>query len=55
MSSGSTGGSAIGSEDVTADGKRSLPKGAHVRFSTVEVDGAVAEGNLNDSIDTQLN
>lgn len=31
-------------EDVTADGKRSLPKGAHVRFSTVEVDGAAAEG-----------
>ena len=47
MSSGSGGGSAIGSEDVTADGKRSLPKGAHVRFSTVEVDGAVAEGNFN--------
>ena len=37
-------------EDVTADGKRSLPKGAHVRFSHVEVDGsalqAAAEGNL---------
>ena len=31
-------------EDVTVDGKRSLPKGAHVRFSTVEVDGAAAEG-----------
>ena len=54
MSSGSTGGSAIGSEDVTADGKRSLPKGAHVRFSTVEVDGAVAEGNLNDAINKKL-
>ena len=52
MSSGSGGGSAIGSEDVTADGKRSLPKGAHVRFSTVEVDGAVAEGNFNHSICT---
>ena len=33
-------------EDVTADGKRSLPKGAHVRFSTVEVDGAAAEGKF---------
>ena len=54
MSSGSTGGSAIGSEDVTADGKRSLPKGAHVRFSTVEVDGAVAEGNFNHSICTSI-
>ena len=29
-------------EDVTADGKRSLPKGAHVRFSHVEVDGSAA-------------
>ena len=37
-------------EDVTADGKRSLPKGAHVRFSHVEVDGsalqAAAEGTI---------
>ena len=32
-------------EDVTADGKRSLPKGAHVRFSTVEMDGASTDGN----------
>ena len=33
-------------EDVTADGKRSLPKGAHVRFSTVEMDGASTDGNF---------
>ena len=33
-------------EDVTADGKRSLPKGAHVRFSTVEMDGASTDGNI---------
>jgi len=31
--------------DVVQDGKRSLPKGAHVRFSHVEVDGAAQAAN----------
>lgn len=42
-----SGGTNIVGEDITADGKRSLPKGAHVRFSHVEaVDGlqAATEG-----------
>jgi hypothetical protein len=29
------------------DGKRSLPKGAHVRFSHVEVDGGAAQDTGN--------
>ena len=32
--------SPIQAGDEVTDGKRSLPKGAHVRFSHVEVDGA---------------
>lgn len=32
---------------VQPDGKRSLPKGAHVRFSHVEVDGAAQDTALN--------
>ena len=31
--------------DAGQDGKRSLPKGAHVRFSHVEVDEAAQAGN----------
>ena len=38
-----SGGPNIVGEDITADGKRSLPKGAHVRFSHVEVDGTAAQ------------
>ena len=30
------------------DGKRSLPKGAHVRFSHVEVDDGAAQDSGND-------
>ena len=31
--------------EAVQDGKRSLPKGAHVRFSHVEVDGAAQAAN----------
>ena len=35
--------SAIAGAGGGVDGKRSLPKGAHVRFSHVEVDGAAQD------------
>ena len=46
--SGSAGGGASTSVGVAGqqDGKRSLPKGAHVRFSHVEVDGAAQDTGM---------
>lgn len=40
---------------VPPDGKRSLPKGAHVRFSHVEVDGGAAQEGLNTASTTTAN
>ena len=43
--------SAIAGAGGGVDGKRSLPKGAHVRFSHVEVDGAAQDtGKISGNI-----
>lgn len=47
MQQHSTDSAVTGGGAVQPDGKRSLPKGAHVRFSHVEVDGAAQDTALN--------